>query len=195
MELNDLISQLEGWFETHVIELAISAAIIVFYFLSRRLILSLINRHSAKNSFDKSRTLYVKKMTNIVNFFTFAALLGFTWEVSLSGLSFYFASIFTVVGVALFANWSILSNMTASVILFFFFPYRIGSRIRIQDGDNSIEGLILDITMFYIEIETETSDIVSFPNNLAMQKASILLKSKKETVTSADTNTKEEVSQ
>ncbi|MCE7995401.1 MAG: mechanosensitive ion channel family protein [Roseivirga sp.] len=188
MDLNDLISQLEAWFQTHMVELAISAAIVLLYFISRRLILSLINRHATKNSFDKSRTLYVKKMTSIVNFIVFAALLGFTWEVSLSGLSFYFASIFTVVGVALFANWSILSNMTASVILFFFFPYRIGSRIRIQDGDNSVEGLILDITMFYIEIETENSDIVSFPNNLAMQKASILLKDKAE----ADTDTKKE---
>lgn len=181
MDINKLILQLENWFETHLIELAVSAGIILLYLISRRLILGLINRHAAKNNFDKSRTLYVKKMTSIVNFIVFAALLGFTWEVSLSGLSFYFASIFTVVGVGLFANWSILSNMTASVILFFFFPYRIGSRIRIQDGDNSVEGLILDITMFYIEIETEDSNIVSFPNNLAMQKASILLKDKGET--------------
>lgn len=194
MDINKLILQLENWFETHLIELAVSAGIILLYLITRRLILGLINRHAAKNSFDKSRTLYVKKMTSIVNFIVFAALLGFTWEVSLSGLSFYFASIFTVVGVGLFANWSILSNMTASVILFFFFPYRIGSRIRIQDGDNSIEGLILDITMFYIEIETENSDIVSFPNNLAMQKASILLKSKTESETNADTKTEEVVS-
>lgn len=189
MDLNDLMLQLQNWFDTHIIELAVSAGIVLLYLVTRRLILGLINRHAAKNSFDKSRTLYVKKMTSIVNIIVFAALLGFTWEVSLSGLSFYFASIFTVVGVALFANWSILSNMTASVILFFFFPYRIGSRIRIQDGDNSIEGLILDITMFYIEIETETSDIVSFPNNLAMQKASILLKGKPEAKT--DTKTEE----
>lgn len=186
MDINNLISQLETWFETHLIELAVSAGIILLYLISRKLILGLINRHAAKNKFDKSRTLYVKKMTSIVNFIVFGALLGFTWEVSLSGLSFYFASIFTVVGVGLFANWSILSNMTASVILFFFFPYRIGSRIRIQDGDNSIEGLILDITMFYIEIETEDSNIVSFPNNLAMQKASILLKDKADNELEAD---------
>lgn len=187
MDLNDLMLQLQSWFDAHVKELAISAGIVLLYLITRRLILGLINRHAAKNSFDISRTLYVKKMTSIVNVIVFTALLGFTWEVSLSGLSFYFASIFTVVGVALFANWSILSNMTASVILFFFFPYRIGSRIRIQDGDNSIEGLILDITMFYIEIETETSDIVSFPNNLAMQKASILLKGKPEAKTDSKT--------
>ncbi|GAB5528064.1 MAG: mechanosensitive ion channel family protein [Roseivirga sp.] len=192
MDLNDPIGQLEAWFEANLIELAISGAIVLFYFISRRLILSLINRHANRNDFDKSRTLYVKKITSIVNFIVFGALLGFTWEVSFSGLSFYFASIFTVVGVALFANWSILSNMTASVILFFFFPYRIGSRIRIQDGDNSIEGLILDITMFYIEIETEDANIVSFPNNLAMQKASILLKGKSGVSTEAKS---EEVSQ
>ena len=176
MDINALFEELKHWFETHMIELIISVAIILFYFISIRLINGLIKRHAAKHSFDKSRTLYVRKMTGIVTFIVFGALLGFTWEVSLSGLSFYFASIFTVVGVGLFANWSILSNMTASVILFFFFPYKVGSRVRIQDGDNSIEGLILDIKMFYIEIETDEGNIVSYPNNLAMQKAFILIK-------------------
>lgn len=178
MDINALFEELQHWFETHMVELIISAAIILFYFISIRLIKGLIKRHAAKHSFDKSRTLYVRKMTGIVTFVVFGALLGFTWEVSLSGLSFYFASIFTVVGVGLFANWSILSNMTASVILFFFFPYKVGSRVRIQDGDNSIEGLILDIKMFYIEIETAEGNLVSYPNNLAMQKAFILIKDK-----------------
>ena len=91
-------------------------------------------------------------------------------EVSFQGLSLYFASIFTVIGVALFATWSVLSNLTASVILFFFFPYRIGRKVKIIDGDNSIEGQIVDITLFHIKVETEDDRIVAYPNNLAIQK-------------------------
>lgn len=173
MQYEEALSKIELWFNQHLGTLAVSLAVIVLYLISRRVIKSLVKRHGAKHDFDKSRMLYISKITGLANSIVFGVLLGFIWEISLSGLSLYFASIFTVVGVALFAHWSILSNLTASVILFFFFPYRIGSHIKIQDGDNSIEGLILDIKMFYIEIELEDGRIASYPNNLAIQKASI----------------------
>jgi small-conductance mechanosensitive channel len=80
------------------------------------------------------------------------------------------SSLFAIVGVGLFASWSILSNLTCSVILMFSFPYKIGDRIRIVDGDNSIEGRVIDMTMFSIQLENDANDIVSYPNNLALQK-------------------------
>lgn len=170
MNYKDILSDIQGWFGGHLVELIISLAIIVLYLISRQVIKRLVRKQSEKFNFDKARTLYINKITGMVNLIAFVVILGFTWELSLAGLGVYFASIFTVVGVGLFANWSMLSNMTASVILFFFFPYKVGSKIRIQDGDNSVEGLILDIKVFYIEIETEDGRIVSYPNNIAIQK-------------------------
>lgn len=170
MNYKHLFSDVELWFNTHLIELVISLFIFLLFLISRRVIKKMVRKQAEKFNFDKSRTLYINKITGMLNFIAFAVFLGFTWELSLSGLGVYFASIFTVVGVGLFANWSMLSNMTASVILFFFFPYKIGSKIRIQDGDNSVEGLILDIKIFYIEIETEDGRVVSYPNNIAIQK-------------------------
>lgn len=175
MEIDALYQTIADWFQSHLIELIVSAVIVLLYFISKRVIKKLIIRQETKRHFDKGRSLYISKVTGLVNFLVFFAFLGFTWELSLSGLGVYFASIFTVVGVGLFANWSILSNISASVILFFFFPYRIGSRVRIQDGDNSVEGIILDITIFYVEIETEENKVVSYPNNLAIQKPFYLL--------------------
>lgn len=179
MNYPQYLDSMEAWLNGHLFEFTASVIIVVLFLISRRIVKKLVHNHGEKKQVDKSRMLYVGKITGLANFITFAALLGFVWEISLSGLSFYFASIFTVVGVALFANWSILSNMTASVILFFFFPHRIGAEIRIQEGDNSIEGVILDITMFYIEIETADGRIVSYPNNLAIQKPIINLKPQK----------------
>lgn len=176
MKFNEFIEPLKGWVNDHGIELVVSLVVIVLFLISRKVIRRLVLRHAQKNNFEKSRVLYVSKITGFVNVLIFSMFLGITWEVSLSGLSFYFASIFTVVGVALFAHWSILSNVTASVILYFFFPYKIGSKIRIQDGENSVEGLVIDIKMFYMDIELEDGRRASYPNNLAIQKASISLK-------------------
>jgi len=178
MDFAKFYGNIREWLNEHLEWISISIVVIRIYLISRKIIKRLVHRHGTKHDFDKSRMLYISKITGLANSIVFGILLGFVWEISLSGLSLYFASIFTVVGVALFAHWSILSNLTASVVLFFFFPYRIGSHIRIQDGDNSIEGLILDIKMFYIEIELEDGQIASYPNNLAIQKPSLQRKEK-----------------
>ena len=103
-------------------------------------------------------------------------ILGLTWDISFEGLSVYFLSFFTVAGVALFASWSLLSNITSAILLFFYFPYRIGDRIRIVDGDNSIEGIVFDLNMFSIIIKNDDGQKVTYPNNLALQKAIIMIK-------------------
>ena len=75
------------------------------------------------------------------------------WFGDLKAMGFCVAlgSTFAVVGVALFANWSILSNVTASFILYFTFPYKIGDRIRIHDKDLPVTAVIEDIKGFYTD--------------------------------------------
>ncbi|TRX60479.1 mechanosensitive ion channel [Fulvivirga sp. M361] len=159
-----------NYLQPHIIQLSITIGLVLFLILVRSLTLRLVRKHGNKNSVAVSREVYVRKLITITLILLFATLIGTVWEVSVKGLSVYFASIFTIVGVALFATWSVLSNMTASVILFFFFPYRIGNTIKIIDGDNSVEGIISDITLFYIVITDEEGKSYSYPNNLVIQK-------------------------
>ncbi len=164
---------LDGIFEVFkikIIPISVTAGLLLIYVVGRSLSLRFIKRHAEKNKLSKGRELYARKLISLLLLLLFLTIIGASWEISLKGLSLYFASIFTVVGVALFATWSILSNLTASIILFFFFPYRVGSEIRIIDGENSQEGRILDITLFYIEIETADKKVVAYPNNLAVTK-------------------------
>ena len=84
--------------------------------------------------------------------------------------SFIVSSVFAVVGVASFAQWSILSNVTAGIVLFFSYPFKIGDKIKIHDKDFPIEAEIEDIKAFYILLKSNEGEIVTFPNNLLMQK-------------------------
>ena len=59
-------------------------------------------------------------------------LLGI-WEVNPEDLAIYLASVFTIIGVAFFAQWSHLSNITAAIIIYFNHPVAIGDEITIQD--------------------------------------------------------------
>ncbi len=125
---------------------------------------------------SQKRIYYVAKSISILIIILSLFFLALIWSVSLSGLLVFASSIFAVIGVALFAQWSILSNLTSSIIIFFSFPSRIGDYIRIVDGDNSIEGKIIEIELFHIRILDKDENIVIYPNNLFMQRPIIKMK-------------------
>lgn len=103
-------------------------------------------------------------------------LLALIWGVEARDVTLVFSSVFAIIGVALFAFWSVLSNVTAGVILFFSFPYKIGSSIKIHDKDLPIEAEIEDIRAFYVLLRTQEGELITYPNNLILQKAVSLVK-------------------
>ena len=156
--------------KNRLFQIAASFLLILFYFIARIIILRMVKSHARKNEIELSRELYIKKISSYLLFILLFVLIAGLWEISFKGLSLGFASAFTVIGVALFAHWSILSNLTSSIILYFFFPYKIGGKISIIEGNTTISGTILDITLFYIKIRTDEKKEISIPNNLAFQK-------------------------
>ncbi len=156
-------------------EIIYSLLLLLSILILRRLFKRLLNKKAAQKNASEHRTYYIHKMFDILVFFTTAISLIFIWSVDLKGISLIASSVFAVVGVALFAQWSILSNITSSIIIFFNFPARIGDRIRIVDGDNSIEGMIKEITLFQMEIIDDKNQTILYPNNLILQKPVIKL--------------------
>jgi small-conductance mechanosensitive channel len=152
------------------IEIAATLVLLALFFVVKKILNRFIKKHALSNNESKSRTTYIIKLSNFALSVVFLTLIAVVWEVSFKGLSIYFASLFTVIGVAFFASWSILSNVTAYAIIFFYFPFKIGSKIQIIDGDNSVEGKVDDLTFFFIKIKLPTGELVTYPNNLAIQK-------------------------
>lgn len=144
--------------------------IFALYFILRKIVQKSILNRSLQQNFHPARSVYVRKLVGFILLIICMVLAGLVWEVSFKGLSVYIASVLTVVGVGLFANWSIVSNMTASLILFFFFPLRIGSKVKIVDGANSIEGEVLNLSLFSIKILLADGQHAYYPNNMAIQR-------------------------
>ena len=140
------------------VEISLTILLVLLFFVTRKILAKLIKRHANNAGHSKSRMTYIIKLSNFGLAVVFITLLALVWEISFRGLSIYFASFFTIVGVAFFASWSILSNITAYAIIFFYFPFKIGSRIKIIDGDNSIEGKVEDITFFFIRVKSPTGE-------------------------------------
>ncbi len=152
----------------HVV-LMISALIAVFI-VGRKSINKLVERIGNERNIPLLRVQYVNKVLMLAWSLLCLVGLGMVAGIGYEDFGLFFTSVFAVLGVALFAQWSILSNVTASIIVFFFFPYRIGDYVRIVDGDNTVQGTIQEITLFHVILQDGES-IVTYPNALVFQKA------------------------
>lgn len=147
------------------------AAIAVVYWLVRTHIHTLVRRIGLERKVSEPRAQYVVSVLVIV--WTAVALIaaGVVAGLDYQDVGLFFGSAIAVLGVALFAQWSILSNVTASVIIFFFFPYRVGDYIKVLDGDNGVEGVIREVTLFHVVLEGPNNSVSTYPNAMMFQKA------------------------
>ena len=97
-------------------------------------------------------------------------MLIFVWGVDQSELLIFLSTILTVLGVAFFAQWSIISNITSTLIIFFNHPIKIGDHLTIMDKEYEIEGQLSDISIFFIIIKTKENKKITIPSNVFMQK-------------------------
>ncbi|MEJ6623215.1 MAG: mechanosensitive ion channel [Flavobacteriaceae bacterium] len=166
---------MEKFFETHLQELLSSLILLIGLLITKFVTTKAIRKVGKISDLNKSRTKLIIKYTSVgITVVGFVALL-IIWGVKLKDLSLVLSSFFAVLGVALFATWSILSNVTAGIILFFSFPFKIGDKIKIQDDDFPLEAVITDVRAFYIELKTDEGYLVTYPNNLFLQKGVALI--------------------
>lgn len=145
-------------------------AFTAFYVVSK-LLKKIIHELAISRSLGMLRVRYIERMLNIGLSFCCIVVVCLMLGLGYSEVSVFLSSIFAVVGIALFAQWSILSNITASMIIFFSFPYKVGDRIKILDKDDDISGIIYEISMFHVIIRRDDGNLITYPNSLILQKA------------------------
>lgn len=153
--------------ELRIIETAIAIA---FYFVMRFVVIKSIDRTVTQRLLHKTRGKIIKKISNLLVLIIVLIFILTVWGVDHSELFVFMASVLTVIGIALFAQWSLLSNITSGIILFFSYTIKLDDTISILDKDYQIEGRISDIGLFFIRIKTIEGEEVMLPNNIFMQK-------------------------
>ncbi|MDO6611139.1 mechanosensitive ion channel family protein [Shewanella sp. 1_MG-2023] len=146
----------------------------VFFFVQHQL-KQIITKQSEKKQINEVRTRLVTRLLSYLLFFITASIMAVSLGLGYQEVSLFVSSAFAVLGVALFAQWSILSNITAGVLIFFACPYRIGEKIRIVDKDEDMTGIIVEISLFHVILKRDKGDLMTYPNSLMLQKAVIKL--------------------
>ncbi len=162
-------------FLTYRQELIYSLIVLILLIIIQFVMKKAAHKVGKRSEINITRTRLMFKYINILVILIAAFLMSIAWGLGLAELSLVFSSVFAVIGVALFAIWSILSNITSGIILFFSFPYKIGDTIKIHDKDLPIEAVIEDIKAFHLHLRTKEGELITYPNNLILQKAVSLI--------------------
>ncbi|NNJ88173.1 MAG: mechanosensitive ion channel [Eudoraea sp.] len=164
---------MEDFFVRHYDEFISSGITLIVLIILKFLTNQTIKKVGTLSDLNIARRRLVSKYFS----FGFTALaiiaLTFIWGVNIREIGLIMSSVFAVIGVAMFAQWSILSNVTAGIILFFSFPFKVGDRIKIMDKEIEDPGtyIIEDIRAYHIHLRRENGELLTYPNNLMLQKA------------------------
>ena len=156
-------------------EFITSTIIFIIFLLIRFSAKELVKKIGRKSGVNEARILLIGRYVTVTFLLIFILIEAFVLGVKVSDLVVLFSSVFAVIGIALFAIWSILSNVTSGIIMFFNFPYKIGDKIEIHDKDFPVRAIIEDIRAFQLHLRLENGDLVTYPNNLMLQKAVTLV--------------------
>ncbi len=150
-----------------ILTLIIIISLIILRFIFKKAAVGIAKRRDIN---VQRTTLIVRYINTLVTFAVLFTIL-LIWGIEPTQVALVFSSVFAVIGIGLFAIWSILSNVTAGVILYFYYPFKIGDKIKILDKDFPLEATIEDIKAFQIHLRTDEGDLVTYPNNLILQKS------------------------
>ncbi len=149
--------------KVQIIETIIVVCIyIVLYFITN----IIINNTLKNTQLQRPRRKMIVKAIHLFTTIGALVLLAAIWGLNQNEIAVYAGTILTALGIAFVAQWSILSNITSSIILFFNHPLNIGDHIKILDKEWPLEGEITDLTYFYVHLKSIEGDIITIPNTI-----------------------------
>lgn len=172
---------MEQFFVEYKIELFWTLITLVILFILKFIGNTTVKRVGRDSEIVEARIRLITKYVTIVLVFIGVGAITFIWGVNFRELALLFSSIFAILGVALFANWSILSNITAGIILFFTFPFKIGDKVKVMDkdilDDSSTNNtyIIENIKAFHVLMRKDNGELLTHPNSLMLQKGVTLI--------------------
>lgn len=169
-----IISNFIAWINQYYVNLIWSAGVILLHVIIVKWTLPKVKDGVKISKLSEDSALKAFNMMRIIIGTMTVAALFIVWGIDFSGLLLISTSLITITGVALFANWSLLSNITAYFILLYQPSYSRGNFIRIFDGDNFVEGTITEVNLFNIKLITDEDEVIMYPNNLLLTRLSML---------------------
>jgi small-conductance mechanosensitive channel len=149
----------------------IESIIVIAIFIAIKLVTKrIIKKVGFRFKYQTSRIKITNKIIDTILLIILTVFIMAIWGIKQSELLLFLSTILTILGVAFFAQWSIISNITSTLIIFFNHPIKIGDSLTIMDKDYQIEGKLNDIGIFFIIIKTKDNKKITLPSSVFIQK-------------------------
>ena len=146
-------------------------SVLFIYIISYYITSTFINNTLKNTDLQRGRRKIIIKAVYLLITITTVIVLSAIWGLNQNEIVLFLSTILTALGIAFFAQWSLLSNITSGIILFFNHPLKIGDTIKVLDKEYSIEGEVLDLTYFFIHLKISDKEIITIPNSILLQKS------------------------
>lgn len=156
--------------DEYKIQVAETLAIIALYVIAFFVTKNIINRALKSAQLQRARRKIVIKAVHLFTSIAAVILIAGVWGLKQDEIAVFASAILTALGIAFFAQWSLLSNITSSIILFFNHPLKLGDTVKVLDRDYPVEGEVTELTYFFIHIKSQNGDTITVPNSLFLQK-------------------------
>ena len=156
--------------EAYNLQIAETIVIIVVFLITKLITKRVIKKVGIRFNYQSGRVKITNKIVDILLVIILVIFFMAIWGVDQSRLLLFLSTVLTILGVAFFAQWSIISNITSTLIIFFNHPIKIGDYLTIMDKEYPVEGKLSDIGIFFIIIKTKDDKKITIPSNVFMQK-------------------------
>ena len=155
-------------FNIQIIETAIIlGCYIILYFTFK----TVINNFLKKMRLERNgRKMAIRAMQLFTTVIVIVLLTG-VWGFKQNEIALFASTILTALGIAFFAQWSLLSNITSSILIFFNHPVKLGDYVKVLHKDYHYEGEVTEMNYFFVHIKTNENEIITIPNSHFFEKS------------------------
>ena len=157
--------------ETYKIQIIETIVVIVGYFTAYYTTKVFINNSLKQTHLQRGRRKMIIKAVHLVSFLAASIFLSAIWGLKQNEIAVFVGTLLTALGIAFFAQWSLLSNVTSSLLLFFNHPVKIGDTLKVLDKEYPFEAEVTDLTYFFVHLKSANGEIITIPNSLLLQKS------------------------
>ena len=137
--------------DIYTFQIAETIVLVLVFLILRFFAKRLIKKAGLRFNYQSGRIKITNKITNALLGILVFVVLMLIWGIKQADLVVFLSTTLTILGVAFFAQWSLISNITSTLIIFFNHPIKIGDSLTIMEKDYEIEGVLLKFpTSFFL---------------------------------------------
>ncbi|MFT5098406.1 MAG: small-conductance mechanosensitive channel [Planctomycetaceae bacterium] len=170
----NLIDTTYQWVAVNATTIGITVSIVILYLALDRFSTPKLVEGADHGGFKEGSALKAIRIARLLTGFIGLLVMALTWGIEFDAVFVFASTTLTLLGVALFASWSLLSNVTAYFVILLNPSFRRGTFVRIIDVDNYSEGYISELSLFSTKLVTESREVIIYPNNLLLGRPTLI---------------------